>query len=65
MKCITDCVFGILSADDYRATLEQITKQMISAKVDFLKSCPQFKNWSRSFLSKSIQFWHEVTYYKG
>jgi hypothetical protein len=34
-------------------------------KIEFMKSCPYFKNMSRVALSKNHYYWKEKTFYKG
>ena len=64
IKSLTDCYLGVLSRADFDHSIGKILKKKMEKLIVFMKSCPEFKNWSKTALSKLFYYWKQEKFVK-
>ena len=62
---ISECYFGVLTAEDYNKSLIKNEIRLKNAMVDFLVGMPQFNSLGRSTVQKQLIKMNHVTCCKG
>lgn len=65
IRCLENTHFAVLSKEGYEKVLGKIEHAKLNKLVDFLKSVPTFKHWSKSALLKLTYFFKKKSFIRN
>lgn len=63
--CVKDCVFGLLSQEQYQKIFVNIEKQEQIKKIKFLQSVPFLQHWTKKSLESLCQCFVQKKYFRN